>query len=89
MQTEIHQGGEQTNNSAVYRVHYLSRVDDNRYESLDILAYRVEVVAPRTINADGVMIQFQSDIVEISPAEQRGRGNEAEGLALGSGSLRE
>jgi len=70
VQTEIHHGGEQTDSKAVYRVHFLSRVDDSRCESLDVLAYRVEIVDPRTVNADGVMIQLQSDIVEISTVEQ-------------------
>lgn len=69
VQTVIEHGGEPTNRKTLYRVHFLSRVDDSRCESLDILAYRVEVVDFRTIDADGVTIQLQTDIVEISQVE--------------------
>ena len=69
MQTERHYNEEQADSRTVHRVHFLCKVDDSRCESIDVLANRLDVVDPRTINADGVAIQFQSNIAEITVVE--------------------
>ncbi len=69
MQTERHYNEEQTDGRTVHRIHFLSQVDDNRCESIDVLANGLDVVDPKTINADGVLIQFQGNIAEITVVE--------------------
>jgi hypothetical protein len=46
MQTETHSGGEQGHGRSVRRIHFLSQVDDNRCESIDVLAFQLEIVDP-------------------------------------------
>ena len=69
VQTVTEYGGEQGDGRSVRRIHFLSQVDDNRCESVDVLALQVEQFDSRSINADGVFIQFQRDIADITAVE--------------------
>ena len=65
VQVETHHEWDHAEQRTVFTVHFISRLDDSRCDSLDVLAYRLERVDQRTINADGVLIQFAGDIASI------------------------
>lgn len=66
VETVTHHNEEQADDRKVYRVHFLSCADESRCDYIEVVAYQIDAVDTRTINADGVMIQFQNDMTEVT-----------------------
>jgi len=66
VEVEKHHGWDMDEQKTVFKVHYVSQLDEALCESIDVLALRVERVDLRTVSADGITIRFAGDIVEIT-----------------------
>lgn len=65
-EVKTHHDWDHVEHKTLFTVYFASQLDEANCESIEVLAESVERVDQRSLRADGTLLRFAGDIVEIT-----------------------